>query len=146
MINAVDRRLPPMERVIALESGNLAKAYPFSALRAAGVVNDELGGKSYVIIFRKGTRSALGNSRMAESRDVGAGAVYLRKVGGRKLTFERKGDGVVDRETGSRWNLLGRAVAGPLRGRQLEAVVHAQHFAFAWLAFRPKSQIWRAPR
>lgn len=146
MVNAVDRRLPPMERVIALESGELAKAYPFSALRSVGVVNDEFAGKSYVIIFREGTRSALGKSSMADSRDVGTGAVYLREVGGRRLTFERKGGGVVDRETGSRWNLLGRAVAGPLRGKQLEAVVHAQHFAFAWLAFRPKSEIWHAPR
>ena len=51
----------------------------------------------------------------------------------------------MDRETGSRWNVLGRAVAGPLKGKQLEGVPHAQHFAFAWLAFRPQSLIWKAP-
>jgi len=51
----------------------------------------------------------------------------------------------VDRETGSQWNILGQAIAGPLRGKQLKPVVHAQHFAFAWLAFRPESKIWRGP-
>ena len=145
MKGAVDRRLPAMERVIAIESGKLAKAYPFGLLREAKVINDQLGGKAYVILFRAGTRSALDRGLISDSRDVGTGAVYSRHLEGRRLTFASKGGKTVDRETGSQWNILGQAVAGPLRGKQLEPVVHAQHFAFAWLAFRPQSKIWQAP-
>lgn len=39
-----------------------------------------------------------------------------------------------DSQTGSEWNLLGEAVAGPLKGKCLPAVESGVHFAFAWLA------------
>jgi len=35
------------------------------------------------------------------------------------------------------------AVAGPLKGRRLAAVDSGVHFAFAWLAFNPDSEIVR---
>ena len=145
MQGPVDQRLPPMERVIAIEVGKLAKAYPFEKLRKVGVVNDELGGKSFVILFRSGTRSALDGPSIAASRNVGTGTVFLREIGGKRLTFERKGGKLVDRQTGSEWNILGHSVSGPLRGKRLQPIVHAQHFAFAWLAFRPESTIWEGP-
>ncbi|MCZ6474497.1 MAG: DUF3179 domain-containing protein [SAR324 cluster bacterium] len=145
MRSPVDGRLPAMERVVAVEFGGKARAYPFRELMKAGLVNDTLGGTSYVVIFRKGTRSALDGKRIGDSKDVGTAVVYSRSLDGRRLNFERKGGAVVDRETGSRWNILGRAVAGPLRGKRLKTLVHAQHFAFAWLAFRPQSEIWKAP-
>ncbi len=143
MRGPLDRRLPAMERVAAVEFGGKAKAYPFGKLRQVGVVNDELGGEVYVVIFRAGTRSALDGSLISDSRDVGTAVVYSRMLDGKRLTFERKGKKVVDRETGSHWNIMGRAVAGPLRDKQLRTLVHAQHFAFAWLAFRPKTKIWQ---
>jgi hypothetical protein len=34
------------------------------------------------------------------------------------------------------------AVDGPLSGRQLQPVVHADHFWFAWAAFVPQTRIW----
>ena len=51
------------------------------------------------------------------------------------------GDEFTDAETGSTWNVLGRAVEGPLAGAQLKPVVHGDYFAFAWLAFRPDTLI-----
>ncbi|MEE8555259.1 MAG: DUF3179 domain-containing (seleno)protein, partial [bacterium] len=79
---------------------------------------------------------------IAASRDVGAVGVFRRELEGRVLSFRRVEGGFEDRETGSRWNLLGRAVAGPLQGKRLEPIVHANHFAFAWFAFRPDSTLW----
>jgi len=141
----VSRRLPPMERVVALEWGGEARAYPFSELRKVGLVNGSGGGQPFVIAFRPGTRSALDGAEIAASRDVGTAVVYGRQVGGRTLTFAWQGGKLVDRETGSRWSFMGEAVAGPLKGKRLPPLVHAQHFAFAWLAFRPDATIWRAP-
>ena len=142
----VDPRLPAMERVVAVEFGETAKAYPFSELRKARVLNESVGGKELVIFFRSGTRSALDGRLIGDSRDVGSATVFSRRLDGRKLTFHQpQGAARRDRETGSSWNFLGAAVSGPLKGKWLSPLVHAQHFAFAWLAFRPNSEIWRAP-
>jgi hypothetical protein len=49
----------------------------------------------------------------------------------------------VDSETGSRWNILGRAVSGPLAGRRLDPIVHGDDFWFAWAAFKPATRVYR---
>lgn len=49
----------------------------------------------------------------------------------------------VDQQTGSEWNLMGEAIAGPLKGKRLPAIDSGVHFAFAWLAFNPDSEIVR---
>jgi hypothetical protein len=59
------------------------------------------------------------------------------------LTFRREGDDIVDEQTGSRWNVLGQAIAGPLAGAQLVPIVHGDHFWFAWAAFKPDTLIYR---
>ena len=71
--------------------------------------------------------------------------VFERNLDGRSLNFDRRDGLLVDRETGTRWNLFGQAVAGKLKGERLKPVVHGNHFAFAWLAFRPRSKIYAAP-
>ena len=137
-----DGRLPPMERVVALELGGEARAYSYARLAELGVVHDTLGGVPLAIFHRAGTRSALDGAEIADSRDVGAAAVFVAERSGRRLTFEQVPEGFRDRETGSRWNLLGMAVEGTLKGERLKPVAHANPFAFAWFAFRPESGLW----
>ena len=48
---------------------------------------------------------------------------------------------MVDEGTGSVWNILGEAVQGPLTGKVLTPIVHANHFWFSWAAFKPGTQI-----
>ncbi len=62
-------------------------------------------------------------------------------IDGRVLEFRTRGAEVVDAATGSEWNLFGEAVAGPLKGKALAPVESGVHFAFAWLAFNPASEI-----
>lgn len=50
---------------------------------------------------------------------------------------------MVDTRTGSEWNVLGEAVSGPLKGKRLAPLDSGVHFAFAWLAFNPDSEIVR---
>jgi hypothetical protein len=57
------------------------------------------------------------------------------------LHFSPEKDGFSDHETRSRWNVLGRAVSGPLAGRSLTAVTHVDSFWFAWAAFRPTTRV-----
>ncbi len=44
---------------------------------------------------------------------------------------------------GSRWNVVGQATDGPLAGRSPTRLVHADVFAFAWLAFHPDTGVAR---
>lgn len=141
-----DGRLPPKERVITFELGAEVAAYPFAELAAARVVNDEVGGQSVAIFWAEGTRSALDASSIAEGRDVGAANVFKRQLNGRTLTFAWDGDVFRDRETGSQWTLLGKAVAGELAGAQLTPVVHDNTLWFAWAAFKPETRIYGAAR
>ena len=96
-----------------------------------------------VVFFKKGTTSALDGSSIADSRDIGATGVFDPMLDGQKLTFSFDGDDIVDSETGSEWNILGQAVSGPLAGKELERIISADHFWFAWSAFKPDTLIYQ---
>ncbi|MDP9347896.1 MAG: DUF3179 domain-containing protein [Gemmatimonadota bacterium] len=136
-----DPRLPVMERVAAVELGN-GWAAPLTELRKVGVAHAVVAGTPLAVFWSPGAASALDRSSISEGRDVGQTAVYDRRVAGRTLTFARAGGGFRDRETGSGWTLAGRAVSGPLRGQRLRAIPHGDHFWFAWVAFRPETEVW----
>ena len=139
---AADGRLRPMERVVTVSLNGDAAAYPFGHLEQRGVHHDTVGGTPIVILFQKGTSSALAASRIANSRDVGAAGVFEPAVEGRALTFRAEGDRLLDVETESEWDALGRATVGPLVGRRLRPIVHANHFWFAMAAFYPNVRVW----
>jgi hypothetical protein len=69
----------------------------------------------------------------------------LHTVGARKLAFELRGEPFYDRETGSRWNMFGRAPTGPQKGKRLKPVDGGAHFAFACPAFHPGPEAYRTP-
>jgi Protein of unknown function (DUF3179) len=62
-------------------------------------------------------------------------------VDGLELEFERRDGTIVDRQTGSEWDITGRAVAGELRGQRLPRVRHDEQFWFALAAFVPDARI-----
>jgi hypothetical protein len=138
----VDDRLPAMERVINITVGNNHRVYPLSLLQQEKVINDEPFGKPVVLFHQSGTVSAMDNESIKESRDVGTVSVFDPVVDGRRLTFKKTDSGFVDIETNSRWTIIGKAVEGRLEGRQLSWILHGNHFAFAWLAFHPESEIY----
>lgn len=138
----VDPRLPPMERVLNVDAGGVQRIYPFSALRGHAVVNDTVGDQAVVVFSRGGTLSALDEGVIAESRTIASATAWASDLDGRVLRFEESDGAIVDEQTGSRWNLLGQATAGPLAGSQLRPAAGGVHFAFAWLAFNPTSDIW----
>lgn len=136
-----DGRLRPMERVVAFSLGGEAVAYPWEALRRVRVVNDRVGGQPVVVLWTPGTVSALDREEIANSRDVGAVGVFVRTAGGRELTFRFREERFEDAQTGSVWDVFGRAVHGRLRGHRMAAVVHGTYFWFAWAVFRPETRV-----
>ena len=57
---------------------------------------------------------------------------------GQVLNFFVEGQRILDRETGSEWNVLGRALSGKSAGKALNPVVAINHFWFSWAAFKPE--------
>ncbi|MBZ0276612.1 MAG: DUF3179 domain-containing protein [Anaerolineae bacterium] len=139
----LDDRLLAMDRVLAGLIGGEPVAYPFTILAEVTVINDTNGGRDVVAFWQPGATSALDQSVIDESRDVGMAALFDRELDGQVLTFSVDDSGVIrDDQTGSRWNVFGTAVEGALSGSQLHQELAFPHFWFAWAAFRPETRLY----
>ena len=138
-----DPRLPPMERVLGISVGEQHRVHPFAALEKQPVINSEFAGVPYVVFSRDGLRSALDAEQISESRLVAAAVAFRRRGNGGVYTFTERDGRIFDEQTGSEWNLFGQSIDGARRGEQLEPIHGGVHFAFAWLAFRPDTEIHR---
>ncbi len=138
-----DGRLPPLERVVTVSLGGEDVAYPFSVMDKVRVANDSVGGRAIIVLYAKGVTSALDGSSIADSRDVGTAGVFERTLEGNVLAFKASGIRFVDTQTGSTWNILGVATAGPLAGKRLAPMVSGNHFWFSWAVFKPKTRIYK---
>jgi hypothetical protein len=139
-----DQRLPPMERVLSVSAGGKHRLYPLSLLERHPVLNQEISGLHYVVLAKNNMTSPLDSARIEEGRAIPAATAFERRLDGRALQFEAREGKYIDAETGSEWNILGEAVAGPLKGKRLPSLESGVHFAFAWLAFNPESEIVRS--
>lgn len=136
-----DPRLRPMERVLGVRIGQVTLVYPLSRLRTRPVTNDEVDGEPIVVVATAEMLSPLDRGQISQSQRIPAAAAFRREVRGRVLDFARRGEALVDEQTGSEWDIFGRAVRGPLVGTALTPVDGGVHFAFAWLAFNPETRV-----
>jgi hypothetical protein len=67
--------------------------------------------------------------------------VFSASVAGRALSFRAVAGGFRDAQTGSAWNLLGQAVAGPLKASALSPIAHVDAFWFVWAVFLPQTRL-----
>ena len=138
-----DGRLDAKERVLTVEIDGDAVAFPFSELTEHVVLETDVAGQVVVAFWQPGTLSPLDESFIIGSANVGAAAAYSPIVDGERLTFEARGQEIVDTQTGSVWNVLGLAVSGPMEGTMLEPVLSANHFWFSWSVFQPETLVIR---
>ncbi len=135
--------LPPVARVLTVDTEDEAVAFPYEVLQEEQVVNDTVAGDPIAVFWTAGTASALDAATVAGGRDVGSAAAYSRVVDGKELQFVLRNGQIVDQETGSTWNLNGQAISGEMAGQQLEPVVAINHFWFSWAAFKPETRIYQ---
>ncbi len=144
--DTIDERLPPAERVVSIEGpSGAAIAYAWSAVADARVIHDLFDGIDLVVFWTPGVLSILDTGHAAMARDVGTTAVFETSLEGRTLSFAPnpagEGQTFIDEQTGSVWDIFGRAVEGELAGSQLTRVIHSDHFWFAWQAFHPDTEV-----
>jgi hypothetical protein len=143
-----DGRLAAVERVLGVRVEGAVVAYPYFRLEEnskenATAVNDKVGGEPVVVMWKRGTTSALDKTDISGSKDVGAAVAFSRSLEGKVLEFEVE-DGIIrDKDTGSSWNIFGKATGGLLKGEELGSVNILDSFWFDWAAFHPDTKIWQ---
>ena len=136
-------KLAAMERILALEINGDVVAYPFSLLNEVQVVQDVVGGEDIVVFWAPGVASALDERDIITGRDVGTANAYSSIHDGEQLTFSLEMEGRFrDNETGSVWNIFGKAIEGPLAGFSLKSTIAINHFWFDWVAFKPETRVY----
>jgi len=143
MRGPIDTRLPPMERVLSVKISDQQKLYPFSTIDDSTIIHDKFNGQPLVIFKTGDIYSALDQYNIDDSKKVSAYSVFSTTLNSKQLHFYFEDKTIKDRETKSEWSVVGKAVKGKLKGKQLPALSHGIHFAFAWLAFNPNVEIFK---
>lgn len=137
-----DDRLPPNEKVIAIKDGDINKAYPYSITMEKRVINDKVGDRNIIVFHGEGAVSALDESNISDSKEAGSTGVFNPVLENKVLTFRYENGYFFDVQTGSKWDVTGKAIDGMHTGKQLGRIKHGDYFAFAWFAFRPETEIF----
>ena len=134
-----DERLPPDTPVLGLADGKEERAYPLAALERYEIIHDTVNGKPMVVLWYGPTRTAAAYLEVASPVKKEAG--LPRSV---TLTAEHKLPDApfVDKETGSHWDIAGRAVEGRLKGWTLTWLAGTRVKWFAWSAEYPRTSVY----
>lgn len=152
-----DPRLPEEKAVLGVWDGHEARAYPLDAVAKAGFIAETIEGKQRVILWDGATRtaSAYANEAIAPEKHSapqpnadGVSPPPSKPLPARTratLALDRKNAAApfVDKETGSRWDVAGRAVEGELKGWTLAWLDSTQVKWFAWAAEYPMTSIYQ---
>lgn len=129
-----DPRLKADDRVLGVYADKSARAYPISTLRKQPVVADRLGEQRVVVLYHETTRAAAAYEPTASPPKPGPRP--------RVVTLEATKAGTyTDRETGSTWDIAGRATAGELTGWTLKWLDGVEAKWYAWAAEYPDTSI-----
>jgi Protein of unknown function (DUF3179) len=123
--------LLPRTLVIGLEVDGRAKAYPRDLLAKTGAIMDRVGSTPIALLMGADSLSA---------------RAFDRRIDGRTLDLMRRPDTsparFIDAETGSEWDISGRAISGPLTGRTLPRVKQLSDYWFDWHLYHPQTAVY----
>jgi hypothetical protein len=135
-----DPRLDPEERVFGLSLGGASAAWPLKGFGPGPAVRHvTLGGRPATILWDGRTRTAAAYAPETETEGEGPERTPAT------LTLDPSDPDPdapwVDRETGSRWSLVGRAVSGPRKGQALRWLPGVMVKWYAWAASEPATAL-----
>jgi hypothetical protein len=128
----VDDRLTPFSQVLGVEIDNARRAYPLDERVERACFVDELNGQPVAVLWYGPTRTAVCFRADLDGQKL---TLYADTVSPESAPFK-------DRETGTRWTLAGRAIDGPLKGKELTWVNSIQCRWYAWSAENPKTDVY----
>ena len=129
-----DPRLDSEVRVFGLSQGKESRAWPFRSFgERSGLRNASVGGQEALILWDGRTRTA---AAYAPEIDGKAGEAVTLAVDASDAAAPW-----IDKETGSRWSMVGRAVSGPRKGQTLRWLPGIMVKWYAWAAEYPETSI-----
>ncbi len=133
-----DPRLDAEERVFGLAAGGASCAWPLKTFGARPELrNITLDGKKAMILWDSRTRTTAAYAPETEGEEAKPATFVV------DLSYPESP--WVDRETGSRWSIVGRAVSGPRKGQMLRWLPGVMVKWYAWAAEYPKSSLEDRP-
>jgi hypothetical protein len=134
-----DQRLVDETMVLGVFEGDSARAYPQEIIAKSGLLREEVDGQALIILWYAPTRTAAAYRPLASPPEK-------VKDEPRMVTLEADAfvpaAPFIDKETGSHWDIAGRAVDGPLEGWTLTWLECVQVKWFAWAAEYPTTSIY----
>ena len=128
-------KLSPRTLIAGLAVNGRAVAYPLPALEKQRLILHGIGGGAGVTYLFV----VLGD----DNKSVRA---FERTVDGRTLEFFVKADTspiqLTDAETATTWDFTGKAVSGPLAGKQLKKIVALKDYWFDWKIYHPDTKVY----
>ena len=99
-----------------------------------------------IILDSIGSESSLTHLFIVLGDDNKSVRAFERTVDGRKLEFFVKPDTkpiqLTDAETATTWDFTGRAVSGPLAGKQLKKIFVLKDYWFDWKIYNPTTKVY----
>jgi hypothetical protein len=135
-----DRSLPENTAVLGVVTASGSRAYPLATLARTGLIREEVNGLPQVVLWYAPTRTASAFRPLATppKKEEGKPRPITLEVNVKLATAP-----FTDKETGSSWDIAGRAVAGELKGWTLEWLDSTQVHWFAWAAEYPETSLYR---
>lgn len=117
--------------MVGITIGNVAKAYPFDLLKKQNPIVDSVNNEPIILILHSDGKSV---------------RIFNRKLETETYEFYRALDSsefqLMDSKTGSRWDFSGRAISGPLQGKQLRQLYSLKDYWFDWKNYHPQTLIY----
>ena len=128
-----DDRLPSKALVVGVEVDGDFVGFPIEQVSSEeGVINAEVGGRPVVVLYDARAQTGIAYLRTIEGRDL---AFEVEVSPDTPLTF-------LDTETGSVWNVHGKAISGPLAGASLTFVPSLISEWYGWSAYHPETGLY----
>jgi hypothetical protein len=125
--------LNPRSLVIGVRIDGVSKAYPMQQLLLENPIVDTLASRPILVVTGPDGRSVRAFDRSSAGQTL-------------DLYLEREGNAfrLVDAQTGSHWDFSGKAIQGPLTGKQLARIQTLKDYWFDWKLYNPQTLIYRA--
>jgi hypothetical protein len=136
----LDRRMTSTTPILGVVEDTHARAYPLDLLARSGLLRDNVNGQPRILLWYGPTRTAAAYRPIASppGKDTRAPLPVT-------IELDRSGAAApfIDKETGSRWDITGRAVEGELKNWTLTWLDGVQVKWFAWAAEYPQTSIYK---
>ena len=135
-MGSVDRRLPPLATVLGVEVGDGTVAFPIDEATERACFTNTVADTPVAVFWYGPTKSAVAFKSKLDGRDL---TFFADSISPETAPFK-------DKETGTRWTLAGRAVDGPLKGKELDWVNSLQCRWYAWSAEYPATRVYESKK